>query len=221
MKCTLNSIDKIVCGLFAMALFFSAERVFAGIDSDWESEFTGPETFWGMETNGIKVALVIKPLTSFNVPIHCTPVIKSSIYATNRLNSINLYFPPPESCFQMTLKDGSGNIIPKTAKGKLLGKPITEPLMVKFGMNIQAGYKMRPIKQSHSELLSDFSFVLQDYFEATNSGKYQLTYEMRVILPQKNKDYARTIYTRDFPVLTLPPVIAQIEITNKSDSAKR
>lgn len=218
MKFIFISIDKMMFGLFAIALLFSAERVFAGIDSDWESEFTGPETFWGMETNGIKVALVIKPLASFNVPIHCTPVIRSSIHATNRLNTINIYFLPFESCYQMTLKDGKGNIVPMTAKGKILGKPVTEPLMIKGGLNLQAGYRMRPIKQDHSEVLSDFSFVLRDYFEATNSGKYQLTYEMRVILPQKNKEYARIIYTKDFPVLTLPPVVAEIEITNRSGS---
>ena len=191
-------------------LIISTERVFAGVDSDWESEFSGPETFWGAETNGVKVALVIKPLASFNnIPIHCTPVIKSSIKGSNNLNTVNLYFLPFEHCFQMTLKDENGNLVPKTARGKMLGKPVTEPLRIKGGLNFQAGYKMRPIIQNHSEVLSDFSFNIQDYFEATNSGKYRLQYEMQVVRPQNR--HASNLYTTNLPILYLPAVEAEIE----------
>ena len=213
MKPTLISKDKIICGFFVIVLVFSAKLVFAGIDSNWESQFAEADTFWGMETNGVKVGLLINPLScSTNVSIHCTPVIKST---RNQTNHLWIYFPPLESCFQMTLKDGSGKITPKTAKGKALGKPNTEPLMVKFGMNIQAGYKMRPIKQNYSEVLSDFSFVLQDYFEATNSGKYKLTYEMQVILPQRTNGKHTTLHTTNLLTLTLPPVVADVKIGTK------
>jgi len=207
-------ISKMFEGLIAITLLVSSEQVFAGASSDWENEFNGQETFWGIETNGIKVALVVEPqVSSNNVPIHCTPVIKSSIHATNRLNTINVYFPPLRSCYQMTLKDEKGDMVPKTAKGKSLGKPIAAPLMVKIGgLNLRAGYRMRPLTQNRSEVLSDFSFNLQDYFIVTNSGKYQLIYEMQIVPLQFGKGSYTNLYSAPPPTLSLPPVVAGVEI---------
>lgn len=121
----------------------------------------------------------------------------------------------------MNLKDAKGNMVSKTDKGKSLWKPITEPLMLKHGMNMQAGYGMRPMQQNRSELFCGLSFNLQDYFVITNAGKYQLTYQMRVILPQTNKEYASAIYTKNFPVLTLPSVVAEIEIKGQTNSTAK
>jgi hypothetical protein len=214
MKFKSTNMNKVLNGLVAITWLVFIGFVFAETDSDWESGFTGTETFWGAETNGIKVALFIEPIVSSNnVPIHCTPVIKSSIKGSNNLNTVRVYFPPLESCYQMTLRDEKGSLIPKTAKGKSLGKTITEPLMVKIGgLNMRAGYRMRPLIQNHSEVLSDFSFNLQDYFEVTNSGKYQLTYEMRIILPQSGKENFMAFYTTNLPTTILPSVIVNVEI---------
>ena len=221
MKLKLISVARMVCGSIAILLLFFVNRVSADVDLGWETNFTGPETFWGAETNGIKVAMLVDPLVSSNnVPILCTPVIKSVIKGSNIRT--NVYFLPPESGYQMTLKDDKGNLVSKTAKGKSLGQPITQPLMVKIGgLNMRAGFKMRPLIQNHSEVLSDFSFNLQDYFVVTNSGKYQLTYEMRVVLPHKVGGTYMELYTTNFTILTLPPVVAAIEIVNRLDGANK
>ncbi len=174
------------------------------------TDFSGSNVFWGNETNGVSMALLIAPLSSSNhIPIHCTPIVKNSRSQTNHLW---VWFPPIESCCQMSLMDEKGNSVPKTAKGKSLGKPITEPMMLKDGPNIKAGYKMRPLAQNKAEMLSDFSFDLQNYFEVTNSGKYRLTYEMRVVLPQSTKGNYMTLHTTNLPTTALPSVIADVEV---------
>jgi hypothetical protein len=204
-----TSTNKVFTRLLAITWPIFIGCAFAETDRDWESTFTGTETFWGAETNNIKVALLIDPLVSSNnVPIHCTPVIKSS---RNQTNYLWLYFPPLASCYQMTLQDRKGNLVAKTTKGKSLGKPIAEPLMVKIGgLNVQAGYKLRLLAKNRSEVLSDFSFNLRDYFEVTNSGKYRLSYKMQIVLPQKGK--GNLFYTTNFQALTLLPVEADVEI---------
>ena len=205
---------KHYCKLVVAIWIFAVGTIYAEPPAGEGTDFSGSNVFWGDETNGVRIALVIAPLSSSNnVPIHCIPVIKSSITRTNRLHTMNLYFPPPESCYQMTLRDESGNLVAKTAKGKSLGKPITEPLMVKIGgLNSQAGFSMRPIIPNQSEMLTGFSFHVQDYFETTNAGKYRLTYEMRVILPQNAKGNYMTLHTTNLPTTILPAVVADVEI---------
>ena len=176
-------------------------------------EHFGTNLIWGNETNGIRLALLINPeFGSNNVPIRCTPIIKSN---QNHTNHLWIWFPPIKNSWQMTLTDEKGNAVPKTAKGNLLGKPIKEPLMLKDGPNFKAGYKMRPLDKDRAEVLSDFSFILQNYFEVTNSGKYHLSYRMRIILPQSIKGDFMMLHTTNLPLTTLPPVKAEVEIKER------
>ena len=210
MKPYVSKLKAAQAGLFAILLLIVAEPVFAESGSGLDSEFNGPDTFWGGETNGIKVALLIQPfVSSNNLPIHCSPVIKSSIKGSNNLNEVWVYFPPLEYCCQLSLRDGNGNAVAKTSIGKTLGQAITKPLFLKGGRNVEAGYRMRPLMQNHSEVLSDYSFNLRDYFAMTNAGKYQLTFEMKIIpTPLKRQK----LFSDPPPTITLPPVIAEVEI---------
>ena len=213
MKSKTPGFTKAFATLTTVSFLVTVGRVLAAPDADWESEFPTSNTFWGAETNGIKAALLIEPIiSSNNIPICCTPILKFSIQSSNSLHTVNVYFPPFESCFGVTLRDDNGNDIPKTDKGKSLGKAISGPLMVKIGgLNSHAGFRMVPIIQNHSEVLSEFAFNLQDYFFVTNSGKYHLIYEMHVVLPQFDKGSRAWLYTEPPQTIVLPPVAADIE----------
>jgi hypothetical protein len=212
MKGTYIFLGGFIKRLIALTWFVFACNSFGGNSKDGDGGFAGPETFFGADTNGAAIALYINQIISTNnAPIRCTPILKSGLMQTN---GFWLWFPPLESCYQLTLLDEHGNSVLKTPKGKLLGKPITEPLMVKVGgVNIKGGYKGRKITASQTETLSDFAFVLQDYFILTNSGKYHLIFSMRAVRPKGGSGHDLSLYTTNLPIFNFPPVESEITIT--------
>ena len=192
--------------LFALSITMLTRYAIGGGHSEWESGLQGPETFWGGETNGVKSALHIETLPSTNTLIKCTPILKNS-----RTNSLLLYFPPLKNRYIMELKDSNGRPVEKTGMGKALNEALTEPFGLTTGINQSAGYRrLPPMDPNYSSRLDGYEFNLQDYFVITNSGKYSLTFQMRVIwFPPNWKGSRKSI---NVPIVNLPPVNTQIEI---------
>jgi hypothetical protein len=73
---------------------------------------------------------------------------------------------------------------------------------------------------NHSELLGGYEFNLQDYFQITNSGKYNLTFQMRVIyFPPDWKGSIKPKST-NVPIVSLSPVEATFTISQTNSPAK-
>gem|GEM_PF-1326904 len=184
--------------------------VFAKIDSEsseWENYFTGPNTFWGAETNGLIVGLYVEPLVSSNnMSISCTPLFKSNV-----TNTPWIYIAPIESRFQMFLFNDKGNPVAKTTKGIKLGSPLTKPVKLKNGINFKAGFVgIPPIRKDHTEKLDFAQFQLQDFFIITNSGKYRLEFQMKAICFPSG--WRGNHISTNVPILNFPSIEAQIEI---------
>jgi hypothetical protein len=147
-------------------------------DMDWNKD-----TVWGTETNYLNAGLLLQCAPETN---HTTVGFFPMLYndcATNGNISpdmLQLWLPPFESCYQMTLVDDKGNSVPKTAKGKALGKPISQPLKIRGGINYAAGYRGRILGPKTPDAIPQ-PFVLEDYFSITNAGKYHLEFEMQVL----------------------------------------
>jgi len=192
--------------LFAVVITTLTHRAIGDSDSEWESSLLGPDTFWGAATNGVKPALHIESLPGTNMLVRCTPILKSS-----NTNIVLLYFPPLKNRFNMELRDSNGRLIEKTQKGKALNEALTEPFGLTTGINRLAGYGgIPPLDPNHSEMLGGSDFILQDYFVITISGKYNLTFQMRVIRFPPNWKGSRK--STNVPAINLPAVNAQIQI---------
>ena len=184
-----------------------------------DEDVVNGSVFYGTETNGIKLGLWV---SSNNI---CTPIIRNSIRRGDSFGTILVWFPPDESCYQMTLKDEKGNEVEKTDKGKKLGKPLTAPLHGRTGPNFRAGYKAGGIFLDSLNLINWFPFNPQDYFKITNSGKYTLTYEMKIVWSSENKEapyhipVSKASKTKPPPTLTLPPVVTEVEIKLPTNSS--
>ena len=126
---------KMTIGLF-LALALSAYDTLGDTNLDYEAAFTGPNVFWGSETNGVKLGLCISPASGANAAsIVCTPILESI-----RPKILWLYLPPPDSRFDIALSDSADNPVCKTDEGKRLGSPLNAPFRLTTGMNIRAGY---------------------------------------------------------------------------------
>lgn len=207
MKCRTKN-RSVVVGLLAgtgMVLACAAD----GTKSPWEWD----GEYWGAETNGVKAGLYIQHLsgTTNIAVVRCTPVLLNT--RTNNGNSrpdrLKLWTPPTESCYQLTLLDSNQQPVAKTARGKALGKPLSQPLALTTGFNSRAGY-------SGAILIPDWpqplypSILLQDYFVIPKPGKYGLRFEMRVIWIQRGVHV--TVGTTNLPLVQLPTVEAQLEL---------
>lgn len=183
-----------------------AHRAVGGNGSEWESSLLRSNTFWGGETNGVKSALHIELIPGTNMLIRCTPILKSS-----HTNMLWLYFPPLNNRFIMELQDCDGRSVEKTQKGKALNESLKEPFGLTTGINKRAGYGgIPPLYPNYSEMLDGSNFTLQDYFCITNSGKYNLIFQMKVVwFPP---DWKGSRKTTNVPVINLPAVNAKIEI---------
>lgn len=202
------NINNIKLFLLAMVITMFTHQAIGDSNSEWESSLHGTDTFWGAATNGVRSALHIEPLSGTNALIRCTPILKSS-----HTNILLMYFPPLNNRFIMELQDSNGRVIAKSPKGKALNETLTEPFGLTTGINRLAGYGgIPPLYPNHSEMLGGAEFVLQDYFQITNSGKYNLTFQMRVIcFPPDWKGSIKPKST-NVPVINIPAVNAQIEI---------
>jgi hypothetical protein len=178
------------------------------------SRFLLPQESWGLETNG--VSLGISVLRNYGeIPramTICTPLLKNS--RTNNANRGNgllqLFVPPPRSCYRLELLQADGSPLPKTAMGKSMWKPVTDPLMDRMGVNTAAGY-------SSASLMGDFPdqphfrFNPLDYFQVKKPGVYRLRLEMRVIWIT-NGWSGDLRSTKNLPIVNIPPVEIQIEL---------
>lgn len=170
-------------------------------------------THWGLETNHVKVGLLIQDSSdaSNHTLVGFFAVLNNS--STTNGNSspgvLQLWLPPFDSRYRMELTDANGNSIPKTAKGKVLGKPIDQPFEHnRGGVNYEAGYLGRTLLPNVPEPINPF--VLEDYFTITNAGEYHLKFEMQVLWVTNERKGSAT--TANLPTVWLPLVDANIEI---------
>jgi hypothetical protein len=191
----------------------------------WQPDLSAPNmdpdinTQWGLETNNVKVGLLIQDSSdaSNHTMVGFYPVLNNSS-ATNgnaTPGRLNLWLPPFDSRYRMELIDANGNAVPKTAKGKVLGRPIDQPFKhyrggISEGVNIAGGYRGRILLPNTRDLIPTDAFVLEDYFAITNAGKYHLKFEMQVIWITSG--WKSSLLKSNPPAMWLPPVNAEIEI---------
>jgi hypothetical protein len=175
-------------------------------------------TLWGSETNHVKAGLLLEYAPDTNrTLVGFYPVLNNSS-ATNgniRPDVLQLWLPPFDSRYRMELIDTNGNAVLKTAKGKVLGKPIDKPFKhyrggISEGVNIAGGYRGRPLLPNVLEDVPSDPFVLEDYFNITKAGKYHLTFEMRVMW--FTSGWEGSLGESNLPTVWLPPVNAEIKI---------
>jgi hypothetical protein len=213
-KCSLKT------GMLLASLWLMSFRCHA-VDA-WRPDLSAPNmdpeinTHWGLETNHVKVGLLIQnsSAASNHTLVGFYPVLNNNS-ATNgnaRPDVLQLWLPPFDSRYRMELTDTNGNAVPKTAKGKALGKPIDQPFERRgtgIRVNFEAGYLGRTLLPNVPEPTDPF--VLKDYFNITNAGKYHLKFEMRVIWITEGREHSTK---SNPPAMWLPPVNAEIEIKN-------
>jgi hypothetical protein len=188
--------------------------------AEWEATVL-TNAFWGAKTNDIALGLEIQSRsnglhpglaigTSNGLETVCTPLIRNS-----GTNWITFYMPPPSSRFQMTLTDENGHPVGPTAKGRSLGRPLSQPAFRSKGINYRAGFSpCPPFIPHHSQELDAFAFSLQDYFQLTGPGTYHLKFQMNVIWLVPGSPLGTIIprNTTNVPLIALPPVDAEFQI---------
>jgi hypothetical protein len=182
----------------SMILLFSN----VGIGQPFIDDDYFKDTIWGKETNGVKAGLMFQytPDTNHSL-VGFIPALNNG--CTTNVDFLCLFLPPFDSRYQMALRDANGMAVPKTAKGKALGSPITKPLRGRIGINLKAGFIPRYLVLNNPNVQVSDTFVLKDYFVITNAGKYHFQFDMMVIRPSKENPTN---------VVHLPPVNAEIEI---------
>jgi hypothetical protein len=173
---------------------------------------------WGSETNHLKVGLLLQYAPGTNrtfVGFYRVLNNSSTTNGNSRPDLLQLWLPPFDSRYRMELTDTNGNPVPKTDKGKVLGKPIDQPFKryrggISEGVNFAGGYLGRPLLPNVPEPAD--SFILEDYFSITNAGKYHLKFEMQVIWITNG--WKGSLLKSNPPAIWLPPVDAEIEIKN-------
>jgi hypothetical protein len=199
-------------GLFIAAWVISVRNVTADEPKNSTVQPASEGTYWGAETNGVKAGLYIEKLHGLpgltnHVPIQCHPLLYNS--STNNGNlgpgMLMLYLPAIESRYQLDLTDEKGNAVKKTAKGKSLGKPVTQPSIPTTGINTGWRRKEQFILLAREERgLPELK--LQDYFKINDSGKYHLHFEMSVFKPSPND-------ADKVELIRFPPVDVEVQIS--------
>jgi hypothetical protein len=199
--------------LFALcvALFgYKANAWEPNTDKDFDKD-----TIWGVETNCLKAGLLLQyaPDTNHTL-VGFYPVLNNSSTTNGNADPDHLWLwlPPFDSRYQMQLTDINGNSVPKTAKGKALGKLIDQPLELRMGVNFAAGYRGQIIRPNSPDVIPTDPFVLEDYFTITNAGNYHLKFEMHVIW--MTNGWKGSLMKSNPPAMWLLPVNAEIEIKN-------
>jgi hypothetical protein len=161
--------------------------------------FWGSETniFWSTEIHKVKAGLSVQYFSNktfrassdsntITIPIRCIPLLMDD--STNDIKLPVFDLPPVKSRYKMELTDEKGNIVKKTAKGEVLGKitpytykPSPDP---KTGVIIDTGWRPARYTLLPQQARSlNPPFMLQDYFEITNSGTYHLHFELCAFKP--------------------------------------
>jgi hypothetical protein len=173
--------------------------------------------FWGKPTNGLcagiscrgpEILVSIRPPTVLNLP---------TLELTNLTpNSIRFFWPPPWQRDEIAILDASGLPVPRTERGKLLGKPLPKQIGIRA---IDAQRQQYYLEQlgPHSEL--DYQVVVGQYsqgtnkppvhettldltrfFALTNPGCYTLTRQARVCFSDTNN----VLRLVTLPAVTVP-----------------
>lgn len=180
----------------------------------WDGEF------WGAETNGVQSGLDVQHSfgSKNTILTRCTPVFRN-----NRTNNGNrgparllLYLPPMESFYQLSLLDEKGNRIVRTKKGESFGKQISKPLFRSTGINYNAGYRAYFVDRDQPQGIADCSFILQDYFDVTNTGRFHLKVEMQAAWITPNWTASASLRTTNLPMVHFPPIDAFITIEDRN-----
>lgn len=166
--------------------------------------------FWGPETNGVKVGVCLKE-SEVSVPTNIAARLLLYPLLTNGgTNSWVLEIPKVEQRFRLEMTDEKGTKVPKTAKGKKLGKSTPKPYKPApnpiTGVTHDTGY--RPLKRILSPgdvLLVSPPLLLHDYFQLDKPGKYMLNFEMVVF---KSGEVA----SNKVQLIHFPPMAVEVEV---------
>jgi hypothetical protein len=193
-----------------LLLYVLVRNLFAGpgTDAEWEASFRTTNTFWGSATNGLKAGLQIdETIVTNGSAIICTPLLKNI-----DTNILWIYLPPMQNRINLTLSNEHGDSVVVTDLGKQLGRPLTEPLRLRTGINTSAGFSgCPPLDQDNTEILPLSQFRLQDYFNLRAPGVYTLKFQMFVIrFPPGSAGGGLTAGA--VPIVGLPLVKARIEV---------
>jgi hypothetical protein len=112
-------------------------------------------------------------------------VLHSSSATNGNINLawVQLWLPPFNSRYQMTLQDDKGIPVERTSKGKALGKPFDPKFRE---VNMYHGYSGRILLPHEEDDLPE-ALVLQDYFMITKGGKFRLAFELRAVKKAHNR----------------------------------
>ena len=194
---------KIAAFLFASCCVLVGIRV---VGSDQRSE--SRTEYWSVQTNGIRAGLSVGYSTNNatgQVLISCLPILENL-----QTNWIEVWLPPITNLFKISVRDEHGEPVRLTPVGKKLGGAITEPLRITTGINYRAGYRGCVLIPNQPQLFSDQEFSLHDFFFLTNSGKYRLNFEFRILSPPLGKSGPPS--KSPPPVISFPPLEIELDI---------
>jgi hypothetical protein len=144
---------------------------------------------WGLETNGIAIALIPGQSQPYEIASKNAKVI---VVLTNT-TAIPLAFVLPQtpSRFDLEMFDADGNSVSRTKSGREIGKllPAVE-CPYAFDRNGHQFDKARDREFLSPHSMDLFLTInLFDYFEIRNAGKYRVEYEQRfqISILQSNK----------------------------------
>jgi len=201
-------------GLLIAAWTISVRNVAADEPVNFVIQQIHEGVYWGAETNSVKAGLYIEKLQSLaslsnHVPIQCHPLLYNSSTNNGNLGTgmLMYYLPAIESRYRLELTDEKGKAVKKTAKGKALGKPFTQPSNPTSGIGINTGWRRKEkfiLLAKEERGLPEF--LLQDYFKINDSGRYHLHFEMSALKPSPNDaDKVELVH--------FPPVDIEIQIS--------
>jgi hypothetical protein len=165
---------------------------------------TAGKFLWGQPTNSIKagVAHNFEP-HQFNAKNEIEIFLVNN--GTNNTGHFEL--PQMEEQFDLSLRDSSGQEVPKTTVGTKQGKSLSSDNQSPKGLPEQRAmlnsYRFRWLSLPANEAVKCGRFDLNTYFNISEPGKYSVTYQQRLFQVETN---------RIRNGLILPPVTVPIDV---------
>lgn len=172
------------------------------------------EVCWSKETNWVKAGLLLQYSPNTNRTDVAFYFLLSNGYTNDLPDETRGYYPhgmhgiemifwlpPLEQCYQISLRDENGSLVPKTKWGERFSKPVA----AKFNRFRDSKYQRCSLDTNPSITVIPSPLLLRDCFQITNSGRYYLEVEICVLKETKsNPPYEECHF----------PVNVQVEIKN-------
>jgi hypothetical protein len=183
------------------------------------SALSNPAYSWSAETNSLRLGIIC-PNRTIAIRLSGAVITDADFALLNESTNSITFFPAREleQRFELSLVDRNGIAVPKTSKGKAMGKPLDEP-----PNKPQAKAPDRPQWDSHEWLgrdyrirthippRSEWSYSLRGFFDLGRSiskmfeiekpGEYKLTMAERMYVVKQGD--SKTLLPVTFPPITL------------------